>query len=571
MPPKKESKALATKNSSSVVQMPTAEEQLEGLNEAVASFQKQFGVGSLLSSPQVNRGVKWIDLSSFEISEAFGKGFPRGRVIEIFGAESSGKTSLATYLAGQCQKYWFADKGRYGRVLYLDMEHAFEPDYAPSLGLDPAMTMFVQPDVGEQCLQMAEAALKSGKWDLIVVDSVATLVPQAELDGEIGDAFVGLQARLMSQALRKINSALGPTTASLIFVNQTRMKIGQKNMPGMPPPETTSGGNALKFYASVRIQVKKKEYILAKDETATGVVSLLSFVKNKVAPPFRKVELRLIFGKGYDFESEYFGFLKRYGLIKSEPGSWYTIPGGELVGSPIQVEEDVPKKEGGGTRWVDQRFNGQGQVMDYLKNNRTVFELLKAKCRDLFKTSVSVTVEKYQAEKDTAVPDLAEGDEIPEEEDGPWPTPDNPVVMINAPRRPAVSTTEPKVEKPELQQAVSQEAGSAPELNDVPVESTESEPEPELEQETVPASSSSAEATSTADPSESKPEDDTPVAPETLVKGSEEWKAWNVAHGLTPTGRKKITYGKRIPENEGSVEGDDSMELPKIPTSAFQG
>jgi recombination protein RecA len=303
-------------------QQPELSDKLKALEVARLQIEKQFGLGSImkLGSFENAPGIDVIPSGSILVDEALGiGGYPRGRVIEIYGPESSGKTTLALHAIAEAQK-----KG--GIAAFIDAEHALDPVYAKNLGVDVDELWVSQRDNGEQALDIAESLIRSGAVDIIVIDSVAALTPQAEIEGDMGDAHVGLQARLMSQALRKLTGTLSKSKTILIFINQIRMKIGVM----FGNPETTTGGNALKFYASVRIEVRKIETIEKGDEEAVGNKVRVKIVKNKVAPPFRKVEVEIIFGKGISYSGSLIDAAVKYGIVEKR-GSWYTC-GEEKVG-----------------------------------------------------------------------------------------------------------------------------------------------------------------------------------------------------------------------------------------------
>jgi recombination protein RecA len=265
-------------------------------------------------------GIEVIPSGSILLDEALGiGGYPKGRIIEVYGPESSGKTTLALHAIAEAQKLG-------GIAAFVDAEHALDPVYAKGLGVNIDELWVSQPDTGEQALEITENLVRSGAVDIIVVDSVAALTPQAEIQGEMGDAHMGLQARLMSQALRKLTGTIGKSKTILIFINQIRMKIGVM----FGNPETTTGGNALKFYASVRIEVRKIETLEKGDNDAIGNKVRVKVVKNKVAPPFRKVELEIIFGKGLSASGSLLDAAVKYELIDKK-GAWYSY-GEEKVG-----------------------------------------------------------------------------------------------------------------------------------------------------------------------------------------------------------------------------------------------
>ena len=291
-------------------------EKLKALEAARLQIEKQYGAGSLmkLGTKADTAGFDVVPSGSILLDEALGiGGYPRGRIIEMYGPESSGKTTLALHAIAEAQKLG-------GIAAFIDAEHALDPQYAKSLGVNIDDLWVSQPDTGEQALEIAEDLIRSGAVDIIVIDSVAALTPQAEIEGEMGDSHMGLQARLMSQALRKLTAIIGKSNAILVFINQIRMKIGVM----FGNPETTTGGNALKFYSSVRLEIRRIESIEGKgDEDAMGNRVRVKVVKNKVAPPFRKVELDIYFGKGVSASASLLDSAVKHGLIEKR-GAWYS-------------------------------------------------------------------------------------------------------------------------------------------------------------------------------------------------------------------------------------------------------
>ena len=286
----------------------------------LAQMDKQFGKGSVLMlGSRAALAVEVISTGSLAVDNAIGAGgFPRGRVIEIFGPESSGKTTLALHAIAEAQRLG-------GAAAFVDAEHALDPTYAARLGVDTENLIVSQPDYGEQALEIAQALVSSQALDVIVIDSVAALTPKAEIEGEMGDSHMGLQARMMSQALRKLTASVSRANTCLIFINQFREKIGL--MYGNP--ETTTGGRALKFYSSIRVEVRRTTAI--KDgETAIGNRTKIKIVKNKVAAPFREVEVDIFYGKGISRESDVLDLGAQHGVIEKS-GSWYSYKG-ERIG-----------------------------------------------------------------------------------------------------------------------------------------------------------------------------------------------------------------------------------------------
>lgn len=289
------------------------------LNDAIKNIEKQYGKGSIMKlGDRPKLDVDVISTGSLKLNDALGiGGYPKGRIIEIYGPESSGKTTLALHAVAETQK-----EG--GQAAYIDAENAIDPVYARNLGVDIESLVLSQPDSGEQALDITEALVKSGAVDLIVVDSVAALVPQAELDGEMGDQQVGLQARMMSKAMRKLNGVINKTGCTVIFINQIREKVGIM----FGNPETTTGGKALKFYSSIRIEIRRSEAIKNGTEITGNKVNV-KVVKNKVAPPFKTAQLEIMYGKGISFIGELVDMCVDKGLL-SKSGAWYSYKGEKI-------------------------------------------------------------------------------------------------------------------------------------------------------------------------------------------------------------------------------------------------
>ncbi|MFS0733370.1 recombinase RecA [Microbacterium sp. 1P10UB] len=299
--------------------MPSPADREKALDSALAQIDRQFGKGSVMRLGSDDRApVEVIPTGSIALDVALGVGgLPRGRIIEIYGPESSGKTTLTLHAIANVQRAG-------GIAAFIDAEHALDPDYAQKLGVDIDQLLVSQPDTGEQALEIADMLVRSGAIDLVVIDSVAALVPKAEIEGEMGDTHVGLQARLMSQALRKLTGGLNQTNTTMIFINQLREKIGVF----FGSPETTAGGKALKFYASVRLDIRRIETL--KDGTeAVGNRTRVKVVKNKMAPPFKQAEFDILYGVGISREGSLIDFGVEHMIVKKS-GAWYTYEGEQL-------------------------------------------------------------------------------------------------------------------------------------------------------------------------------------------------------------------------------------------------
>ena len=336
---------MATKKTSYEAPTPASDKK-KALQTALAQIDKSFGKGTVMrlgDKPEMN--VEAIPTGSLALDAALGiGGVPKGRIIEIYGPESSGKTTLALHILAEAQKQG-------GEVAFVDAEHALDPVYAAALGVDTDNLLVSQPDTGEQALEITDALVRSGAVDVVVVDSVAALVPKQEIEGEMGDTFVGLQARLMSQALRKLAGTINKTNCVVIFINQLRMKIGV--MYGNP--ETTTGGNALKFYASVRLDVRRTEAI-KEGGNVIGNKTRVKVVKNKVAPPFKEAYFDIMYGQGIS--------------------KW-----GELVDMAVQM--DIVQKSGSWFSMGDERIGqGANSVKEYLINNPEIAEKVEAQVRE---------------------------------------------------------------------------------------------------------------------------------------------------------------------------------------------
>ncbi len=296
------------------------DDKLKALDAAITQIEKSYGKGSImkLGDSRTNMNVETVPTGSLSLDIALGLGgVPKGRVIEIYGPESSGKTTVALHMVAEVQK-------RGGIAGFIDAEHALDPVYAKNIGVDIDNLYISQPDNGEQALEITETMVRSGAVDIVIVDSVAALVPKAEIDGEMGDSHVGLQARLMSQALRKLTGVISKSNCSVIFINQLREKVGVM----FGNPETTTGGRALKFYASVRLDVRRKEALKQGGEVIGNHVCV-KVVKNKIAPPFKEAEFDIMFGQGISREADILDLAAKESIVEKS-GAWYAYNGSKI-------------------------------------------------------------------------------------------------------------------------------------------------------------------------------------------------------------------------------------------------
>src|SRR6476619_3376656 len=324
-------------------------EKAKALQAALAQIEKQHGKGAImrLGEGEVIDDIEVVSTGSLGLDIALGVGgLPRGRVVEIYGPESSGKTTLTLQVIAEMQKLG-------GTCAFIDAEHALDVQYAQKLGVNLQELLISQPDTGEQALEIVDALVRSGSLDLVVIDSVAALTPRAEIEGDMGDSLPGLQARLMSQALRKLTGSINRTNTLVIFINQIRMKIGVM----FGNPETTTGGNALKFYASVRLDIRRTGSI-KQGEEVVGSRTKVKVVKNKVAPPFREAEFDIVYGTGVSKEGELVDIGSENGVIEKS-GAWYSF-NGERIGQ------------------------GRENAKDYLKEHAEISQVVEAKIREKF-------------------------------------------------------------------------------------------------------------------------------------------------------------------------------------------
>ena len=327
------------------------EDKLKALDAAIAQIEKQYGKGSVmkLGDNSANMNVETVPTGSLSLDIALGLGgLPKGRIIEVYGPESSGKTTVALHCVAEVQK-------RGGIAGFIDAEHALDPVYARNIGVDIDNLYISQPDCGEQALEITETMVRSGAVDIVVVDSVAALVPKAEIDGDMGDSHVGLQARLMSQALRKLTAVISKSNCIVIFINQLREKVGVM----FGNPETTTGGRALRFYSSVRLDVRRTESLKQGGEIVGNHVRV-KVVKNKIAPPFREAEFDIMFGQGISREGDVLDLAVNAGIV-NKSGAWYAYEG-------------------------DKIGQGRENAKTYIHENPAFFDMLEAKVRDFYFT-----------------------------------------------------------------------------------------------------------------------------------------------------------------------------------------
>jgi len=333
-----------------------SEDKSKALAAALAQIEKQFGKGSIMKmdGSHQDENLEVISTGSLGVDLALGVGgLPRGRIVEIFGPESSGKTTLCLETIAQCQKNG-------GVCAFIDAENAFDPIYARKLGVNVEELMVSQPDTGEQALEICDMLVRSGGVDMVVIDSVAALVPKAEIEGDMGDSHVGLQARLMSQALRKLTGHIKKTNTLVVFINQIRMKIGVM----FGSPETTTGGNALKFYASVRLDIRRTGQI-KKGDDVIGNETKVKVIKNKVAPPFRQAEFDILYGEGVSWEGELIDLGVKYDIVEKS-GAWYSYNGAKIG-------------------------QGKDNVRVWLKENPDVANEIDSKIRAAAGTNIEIT------------------------------------------------------------------------------------------------------------------------------------------------------------------------------------
>lgn len=343
-------------------------DKLKALDAAISQIEKQYGKGSImkLGDNTAHMNVETVPTGALSLDLALGLGgLPKGRIVEVYGPESSGKTTVALHCVAEVQK-------RGGIAGFIDAEHALDPVYAKNIGVDIDNLYISQPDCGEQALEITETMVRSGAVDIVIVDSVAALVPKAEIDGDMGDAHVGLQARLMSQALRKLTAVISKSNCIVLFINQLREKVGIM----FGNPETTTGGRALKFYSSVRMDVRRIESLKQGGEVV-GNRTRVKIVKNKVAPPFREAEFDIMFGQGISREGDILDLAADNGVV-NKSGAWYAY-NGEKIGQ------------------------GRENAKIYLKENPVICEEIEAKVREIFQTESSAEDEEKETENKSTV------------------------------------------------------------------------------------------------------------------------------------------------------------------------
>lgn len=343
------------------------EDKLKALDAAITQIEKQYGKGSImkLGESQADMNVETIPTGSLSLDIALGLGgVPRGRIVEVYGPESSGKTTVALHMVAEVQK-------RGGIAGFIDAEHALDPAYAKNIGVDIDNLYISQPDSGEQALEITETMVRSGAVDIIIVDSVAALVPKAEIDGDMGDSHVGLQARLMSQALRKLTSVISKSNCIVIFINQLREKVGVM----FGNPETTTGGRALKFYSSIRLDVRRIESLKQSGEII-GNRTRIKVVKNKIAPPFKEAEFDIMFGQGISKEGDILDLAAELSVI-NKSGAWYAY-NGEKIGQ------------------------GRENAKNFLRENPQICDEVEQKVRDHYRLDGAVEEEETEEKKENA-------------------------------------------------------------------------------------------------------------------------------------------------------------------------
>lgn len=335
----------------------------QALDKALRDIEKQFGKGSIMKlGEEANTKIETIPSGSLALDIALGiGGYPRGRVVEIYGPESSGKTTVALHAIAEAQKLG-------GQAAFIDAEHALDPNYAKALGVNIEELLLSQPDTGEQALEIAEALVRSGAIDIIVIDSVAALVPKAEIEGEMGDSHVGLQARLMSQALRKLSGAINKSKTIAIFINQIREKVGVM----FGNPETTPGGRALKFYSSVRLEVRRAE-TLKQGTDMVGNRARIKVVKNKVAPPFKQAEVDIMYGEGISKEGELLDIGSDLDIVQKS-GAWYSYDG-ERLGQGRENAKQFLKENPDMLDEIHQAIRKHYQLDDEIESDESVEEV----------------------------------------------------------------------------------------------------------------------------------------------------------------------------------------------------